>query len=288
MHCFTRDRFTLEAGQTQEFAYRSDGSGQMIRPNFCSQCGTKVFITVDRYPEVQNAYTATFDEPWELPHGPDSLRYNNWETAMGGTAIPAGFDVFWEHFAPVSGPAPNATVYDQAFLIEKLDHSTGPHTGGCLCGSIRFEFDVDPTLLVICHCDYCKTILGSGISHKCLVAADNFRVSHGSPGSYAHVSAGSGMRVEHRFCGTCGTPVFLTGERFSEVAVFRGALDKPNRIAVTPQNAVQMFLDDALPSGMVIAGIEVHGRQIRRPGNSHRDGTIYDSVWRIGDGPPDN
>jgi hypothetical protein len=33
--------------------------------------------------------------------------------------------------------------------------------GGCHCGSIRFEAEVDPATVVICHCTDCQTFSGS-------------------------------------------------------------------------------------------------------------------------------
>ena len=33
--------------------------------------------------------------------------------------------------------------------------------GGCHCGGIRFEAEVDPAAVVICHCTDCQTFSGS-------------------------------------------------------------------------------------------------------------------------------
>src|SRR4051794_3528490 len=34
------------------------------------------------------------------------------------------------------------------------------HTGQCACGSIKFEFDTDPTFVAVCHCLDCKRASG--------------------------------------------------------------------------------------------------------------------------------
>jgi hypothetical protein len=34
------------------------------------------------------------------------------------------------------------------------------HTAQCACGAVKFEFDVDPTLIAVCHCRDCKKASG--------------------------------------------------------------------------------------------------------------------------------
>ena len=110
-----------------------------------------------------------------------------------------------------------------------------------------------------------------------------FRVTSGKPSAYRY-RGGSGKMLEKRFCANCGTSLWLTGDRFEEVGIFRGSLDRPNRIDVSPSTAIQIFLDEALPSGMVIAGIEAFARHRRAPDGSINTGRFYDYHWRIGDG----
>jgi len=33
--------------------------------------------------------------------------------------------------------------------------------GGCFCGNITFEADIDPEKVMICHCTDCQSITGS-------------------------------------------------------------------------------------------------------------------------------
>ena len=34
------------------------------------------------------------------------------------------------------------------------------HTAQCACGAVKFEFNTDPTFVVVCHCLDCKKSSG--------------------------------------------------------------------------------------------------------------------------------
>ena len=53
--------FTGEPHGTYE--YRSPEHGRTLRFDFCKHCGTKVGLTLERYPSVQLVYAGTFDSP---------------------------------------------------------------------------------------------------------------------------------------------------------------------------------------------------------------------------------
>lgn len=284
MHGVGKANFELIRGKTRTYSHKSIASGMTIDIRFCEKCGTKIYMTLERYPAALNIYTPTIDDPSKLPHDIKRLKYNHYETAQSGTVVPAGFEVYWEHYNPVDGPKSEPTIYDEPFIIEKCDSATGAHTGGCLCGRIRFEADGIPNFVIQCHCKYCQKILGSGMNIECMFAASGFRVTNGHPKSFRHKWQSADKPVEHKFCETCGTAMFLTGESFSEVGVFRGALDQPDRIQIKPENSAQIFLDEALPSGMVCAGIAAYKQHMPAQKNHISTGTIYEHSWRIGDG----
>jgi hypothetical protein len=148
---------------------------------------------------------------------------------------------------------------------------------------VRYEADEQPEAVVICHCRSCQKSLGSGVNFELLWAPGKFRVTKGTPGVYRH-AGGSGKILDRRFCAECGSALWLTGDRFEEIGVFRGSLDKPNRIDVSPATAIQIFLHEALPSGMVIAGIEAFAGHRRAPDGSINPGHVYEDHWRVGDG----
>jgi hypothetical protein len=83
--------------------------------------------------------------------------------------------------------------------------------GQCHCGSIRYEAEVDPARVAICHCTDCQVLTGSPYRVSVVVPGDAFRLLAGEPRVYVKV-AESGNRRAHAFCPVCGTPVFARPE----------------------------------------------------------------------------
>ena len=101
-------------------------------------------------------------------------------------------------------------------------------TGGCLCGGLRYEAAVKPDTGYYCNCRDCQ--IGSGSAFHVAVFTDetNFRVTDGEYRTWSK-AADSGRMVHRMFCGTCGTPVFWTGDGFpGTVLVTISSLDDPD------------------------------------------------------------
>ena len=284
-HCFTRDEVEVTRGAPATYTHISSGSGKEVYLHFCDRCGSHLFLTLERWPETRNIFTTTLDDTGAVGYGPDTLRYLFLDAAQSATIIPVGFEAFEGHAEPADGSGPRRHVFDTAFMATPSDPGTGPHTGGCLCGDLRYVVDGPLDDVVICHCRSCQMALGSGENHEILVDPQRFRVTRGKARRYRH-AGGSGQALDRRFCGRCGTALWLTGARFSEIGLFRGTLDRPNRVAVNATTAIQICLDEALPSAMVRAGIAAYPQHRRAPDGTIQAPRFYDRPWRIGDGPP--
>ena len=79
--------------------------------------------------------------------------------------------------------------------------------GRCHCGSIRYEAQVDPSKVTICHCTDCQTLSGSPYRASVPAAAATFKLRSGSPKTYIK-TADSGAKRCHAFCADCGSPVY--------------------------------------------------------------------------------
>jgi hypothetical protein len=108
----------------------------------------------------------------------------------------------------------------------------GPFTGGCLCGSVRYE--VDQVFDVIyCHCNHCRRSSGAPVLVTAAVAGDAFRVTEGNPSVFPTSATGQG-----HFCGKCGTGLYgeflapthplATNGRYFSIRV--GTFDEPARL----------------------------------------------------------
>ena len=80
------------------------------------------------------------------------------------------------------------------------------HTGGCLCGKIRYTLNAEPLLCVTCHCKNCQRQAGSALSIIIGVPEDAVVVT-GEVTTY-NDTGDSGATVRRQFCNTCGSPVF--------------------------------------------------------------------------------
>ena len=92
--------------------------------------------------------------------------------------------------------------------------------GGCHCGSITYEAEINPEKVSVCHCTDCQT--GSGSAYRTNVACekDSFRLLTGEPRIYVK-TAESGNKRAQGFCADCGTPLFSTTVSDRQVYVLR-------------------------------------------------------------------
>jgi hypothetical protein len=56
--------------------------------------------------------------------------------------------------------------------------------GGCHCGQITFEAEVETTKFGICHCSECQALTGTAFKTALPVSAANFVLLTGEPRTY--------------------------------------------------------------------------------------------------------
>ncbi len=79
------------------------------------------------------------------------------------------------------------------------------HTGGCLCGAIRYKAVGEPIAKLACHCSDCQKQNGTSFSITAVYPSD--AVSYEGELTTYVGKADSGGDVMRRFCGKCGSPV---------------------------------------------------------------------------------
>ena len=133
-----------------------------------------------------------------------------------------------------------------------MDKNSEIHTGGCLCGNIRYEITGAPVVVAHCHCKDCQRVSGAGHTTGAMFATTQFTVT----GSFAEYSleSNAGNQVTKVFCPTCGSPIFGRNDGMEGfVTVSLGTLDdsstfKPEVVIFASNKKTWDIMSDTLPT----------------------------------------
>jgi hypothetical protein len=132
------------------------------------------------------------------------------------------------------------------------------HTGGCLCGEIRYHIARPLRELRECHCTHCQKASGTGGSVNVIVPSASVTFLKGTPKRYVD-TAQSGNTLFRHFCGTCGSPIYSQRETRPDVMVFRaGTLDDSSDLRIV----AHIWTASARPWSHIGPDVETH------PGNA--------------------
>ena len=84
-------------------------------------------------------------------------------------------------------------------------------TGGCHCGSVRYEVEASLADVVACHCEGCQRQSGSAFGLSLGVSPEAFRLLSGELHSF-EVACDSGRTKRGHFCPGCGARIYNRGE----------------------------------------------------------------------------
>ena len=119
---------------------------------------------------------------------------------------------------------------------------TTDYTGGCSCGSIRYQLVKEPMFTHCCHCHLCQQITGSAFITNTVIEGTSFKLTSGDLASFFGPS-GSGSKHVMKRCPDCGDPLVSYFGDTEHVAVVKaGTLDNPN---LAPPQA-HIFVDSKL------------------------------------------
>ena len=128
--------------------------------------------------------------------------------------------------------------------------------GGCHCGKLTYEADIDPEKVGVCHCTDCQALTGSAFSAFVPVPKEAFRL-RGEPRIYVK-TAESGNRRAQAFCPDCGTRVYASAEKDPQVFNLRVGTVR-QRASLAPKN--QLWCRSALPWVMNLSAVRRHAKQ---------------------------
>jgi hypothetical protein len=104
---------------------------------------------------------------------------------------------------------------------------SGPYTGGCVCGALRYEIKAEPITVYNCHCTECQKVASSAFGMSVRVSPEAFNITKGDVKSVGTV-ADSGRAKTGLFCPECGTRICSKPASGGFVVVKEGTLDDPN------------------------------------------------------------
>jgi hypothetical protein len=87
----------ITRGAPATFDHRSEGSGRLVHVHFCAACGTKLFLTFERFADSCGVYAGTFDDPGWFEIDPATAKHIFREVARHDTVLPAGIPIFERH-----------------------------------------------------------------------------------------------------------------------------------------------------------------------------------------------
>lgn len=109
---FDKDDFNLLQGTPKTFDQVSEGSGKLVHVHFCADCGTKLWLSFERFPDAIGVYAGSFDDPCWFPINAQSSKHIFLGVARADSIVPAGLPTYVEHATTNDGVALEATVFD--------------------------------------------------------------------------------------------------------------------------------------------------------------------------------
>jgi hypothetical protein len=109
--------FRLTRGALATYQQRSEGSGKMVTIHFCQVCGTRIFLGLERAPDIRGVYAGTFDDPDWFAITLDNSYHLFLESARHDSIIPQGVRAFAQHRQLVDGTPTVPTVFDLPHTI---------------------------------------------------------------------------------------------------------------------------------------------------------------------------
>ncbi len=121
------------------------------------------------------------------------------------------------------------------------------HSGGCLCGAVRYVIHGPLRDVIACHCSQCRRTSGHYFAATSAATSAVTLLIHDGLRWYRSSEA-----AERGFCGVCGANLFWRQNGSDSVSITAGTLDTPTHLRLAEHIFVAdksdyYKLDDGLP-----------------------------------------
>ena len=117
---FAASEFALTQGRPRIYSHVSAGSGKDVHINFCETCGTKIFLTFERFEGAVGLYGGTLDDPNWLDITSDNSKHIFLCAAQKETIIPPHINAFAEHAMQNDGTPIAPMIFDAPQKIKDM------------------------------------------------------------------------------------------------------------------------------------------------------------------------
>ena len=108
--------------------------------------------------------------------------------------------------------------------------------GGCHCGAITYEANVNPEKVIVCHCTDCQKLSGTAFRTVVFTEDENFDLKSGELKTYIKIAESGNERIQ-AFCPNCGSPIYSTsvGEAPKMLGLRVGAINQRSELQPSKQ-----------------------------------------------------
>ena len=106
--------------------------------------------------------------------------------------------------------------------VGRMDDFHETHSGGCLCGAVRYKIRGPLRDVIFCHCTMCQKGLGNLFGTFVSFKTEYFRYLTNEPNWYVRSD-----RIKRGFCEICGSPIAYQKPDTDRLAIWIGTLDDP-------------------------------------------------------------
>lgn len=120
--------------------------------------------------------------------------------------------------------------------------------GGCHCGHITFEAEIDPAEVGVCHCTDCQQLSGTAFTTYVYAPRAGFRLLTGKPKIY-YKTGSSGAKRAQAFCPECGSRIYASAavaepERYNlRVGTIRQRRELRPQVQIWCRSALDWVMD---------------------------------------------